>query len=106
MPNCFESGNCPVNSPLDFFSYPFTFFFGDWFYVMVWGVIVGILFLRNKDPMLTSLVGVVIAGFFSGTSVMTSSQTSSAFNIGYILFAISIGFFVWSAINKPPNPAL
>jgi hypothetical protein len=73
---------------------------------MVWGTVIGVLFLRNKDPMLTSLVGVIIAGFFTGTSTLTSSQTSQAFNIGYVLVAISIGLFVWSAINKARIPAV
>jgi len=102
--NCFELANCNFANPLELFTMPYTFFFGDFFYVMVWGVIIGVMFLKNKDPMLTSLVGIIIAGFFSGSSVLTNSATAQAFNIGWILVAISVGMFIWFTIQKARSP--
>jgi len=102
--NCFELANCNFANPFELFTMPYTFFFGDFFYVMVWGVIIGVMFLKNKDPMLTSLVGIIIAGFFSGSSVLTNSATAQAFNIGWILVAISVGMFIWFTIQKARSP--
>lgn len=104
--NCFEAGNCPFTNPLELFTMPFTHFFGDFFFVMVWGVVLAVMFLKNKDPMLTSLVGILIAGFFSGSSVLTNSATAQAFNIGWILVAISVGMFMWFTIQKARNPVV
>lgn len=103
MPNCIELGNCVFPTPMDMVNYPYLVFFGDWFYIIFYTMIIGIVYLINKDMMLTGIVGIVVAGFFTGTSIYTNSSTGQAFHIGYILLALSIGIVLFQLIRTKVN---
>jgi hypothetical protein len=55
--------------------------------------------------MLTSFVGLFIASFFVGTSTLASPQAAGAFNMAWLLVAISMGATLFFLIRqKAQNP--
>lgn len=103
MPNCIELNNCPIQAPFDMFTYPFRLFFGDFFFILVWGIILSVIYLRTHNAMLTSLVGIIIGSFFAGSTAIQGSTIGQSFNIGYILVAVSIGIAMFSLIRSKAN---
>lgn len=105
MPNCVELGNCALGAnPLDQLVVPYQQIIGDWIFVLVWGLVVGVISIR-VSPMYGSFIGLFIAAMFLGTNVYNSSITNGPFYYGYILVAISFGASMYFLIRgRLQNP--
>lgn len=65
-PDCFELGTCDLfRAPLDVMIEPFVNIFGEFFFVIVWGIIIGVIWLRTNNTMLTGVVGVGVASLLA-----------------------------------------
>jgi len=82
---CYELGTCDFFlHPLDTMLEPFLHIFGAYFYIIIWGLLIGILWLRVSNTMLVAIVGVLLAVVIQ-TQFTTETQT-----IGYGLMALAI----------------
>ena len=82
---CYELGTCDFfEAPLDTMLEPFLAVFGPFFYIIIWGFLIGILWLRVSNTMLVAIVGLVLA-------VLIQSQfTTETQTVGYVLLALAI----------------
>lgn len=77
---------------------PYNAYLGTWFPIIFWGPIMAILWIRNANPILTGIIGVMIAG--SLTTI-----TPQALNIGWVLVALTITVTMFRLIKlRPENP--
>ncbi len=85
---CFEKDplvDCNfIDAPLEALVKPFEAIFGEWFMVIIWGLILGILWLRTQNIMLVGIVGIIVS-----TTITTFYEPARA--IGWFLMAIAIG---------------
>lgn len=82
---CYELGTCDFfGHPLDTMLEPFLAVFGAYFYIIIWGLLIGILWLRVSNTMVVAVVGVVLAVLIQ-TQFSTETQT-----VGYALLALAI----------------
>lgn len=100
---CFEQGNiinnCNfIDAPLEALVEPFEAIFGVWFFPIVWGVILGILWIRTQNTMLVGIVGVMVAG-------MIGTIYEPALSAGILLFVVAMGITLYGLIQyKLENP--
>lgn len=103
---CVELGNCPINgNPLEWMIYPLVLEMGNWAYVLLWGMVLGVVYMRNHNVALVGLVGLVVFAAFIGTTTYTGSSTSQVFYWGFILLAVGIGatlfYLIWTRLRAP-----
>jgi len=102
--SCYETGDysndgpCPLfRDPLGVMSAPFLATFGDFTYVVFWGIIMGILWIRVQNTMMVGVVGVLLAAVFNfGFSHDTQV-------IGWGLLALAIGVALYQIISTKPH---
>src|SRR5690242_12080843 len=65
-PSCFEIGTCDIFAdPLNTMLIPWVDLMGPVFYIIVWGLIIGIIWLRTHSTILVGVFGLLIAGFLT-----------------------------------------
>jgi hypothetical protein len=99
-PACYEIGTCDLfANPLDAMLEPFFGVMGQFFLVIMWGLIIGIIWLRTSNTMLTGVVGMGVSSLF-----VFSEETQL---VGVILLGAAIGMVVYQLytqrINFPTN---
>lgn len=99
-PACWESltsNFCGLfTNPLQAIQAPFVSYFGIWFLVIVWATFVAILWLRSQNPMLISVVGIVICFTINGLQ-------PKAIGVGLLLIAMSIGMSIYQLYQQRAN---
>jgi hypothetical protein len=73
---------------------PYTVVLGSWTYVVIWGAMLGTLWLWTESPGIVAIVGIVAGGFIS------QAVDPKIFYIGYLLVAISIGIYLFAIFSK------
>lgn len=101
-PSCYEdlSGNfCDLlNKPFEAILTPFSDFLGPFFPLLFWGPVMAILWIRNSNPILTGIIGVVVAATIKGIS-------PQALAIGYGLVFMTMAITVYRLIKlRIENP--
>jgi hypothetical protein len=99
-PECFElgdyseTGGCPLFSkPLEVMVEPFKVAFGGFAFVVIWGIIMGVLWLRVQNTMMVGVVGVLLATvFLAGFSNETKI-------IGFGLLAVAIAVALYQILT-------
>lgn len=99
-PQCYELGTCDLfANPLDAMLEPFFGAMGQFFLVIMWGLIIGIIWLRTSNTMLTGVVGIGIASIF-----VFSEETLL---VGVLLLGAAVGMVVYQLytqrLNFPTN---
>ena len=93
---CFEQNpltDCNfIDAPLEAMIEPFNAIFGVWFFPIIWGIILGVLWLRTQNTMLVGIVGLII------------STTISAFyepvrGMGVLLFLVAAGVTLYHVVR-------
>jgi hypothetical protein len=101
---CWEIGTCPIwQHPLQTMIQPWVDVWQvgnlSFFYVIFWGIIVGVIWLRTHHTMIAGIVGVALAGMFS--------FDQHTLLVGGVLLAASIGIILYQLIivrsNYPTN---
>lgn len=86
-------------------TYSYNLLIGDWIYPLVWGSIVGVIYIVSKNGALAGIVGLVISTVFISGSTFQYSSLSQAWYFGYILLALSGGmilfYLIWSKSRNP-----
>ena len=91
---CYELGTCDFFAhPLDTMLEPFLHVFGAYFYIIIWGLLIGILWLRVSNTMVVAVVGVVLAIMIQ-TQFTTETQT-----VGYVLMALAIAVALYQILT-------
>ena len=84
-PECYEIGTCNFfQHPLDVMLLPFTAVFGGFFYIIIWGLLMGILWLRVSNTMVVAIIGLALAVVFQ------PQFQDDAKLIGYVLLGLAI----------------
>lgn len=107
-PACFELGTCDLfASPLDAMLEPFFCSFGgvpdpvtgkcsggsgQFFLVIVWGLIIGVIWLRTSSTMITGVVGLGIASLF-----VFNEKTIL---VGIVLLGAAIGIVIYQLYKQ------
>lgn len=99
-PACFEIGTCDLfGNPLEAMLEPFFASFGNFFLIIIWGLIIGIIWLRTSNTMLTGVVGIGVSSLF-----VFSEETQL---LGVVLLGAAIGMVVYQLytqrLNFPTN---
>jgi hypothetical protein len=94
--SCVDDGTyCNFYSqPLNAMLKPYTVVLGSWTYVVIWGAMLGTLWLWTESPGIVAIVGIVAGGFIS------QAVDPKIFYIGYLLVAISIGIYLFAIFSK------
>jgi prepilin signal peptidase PulO-like enzyme (type II secretory pathway) len=99
-PECYEigdysdAGGCPLFSkPLEVMVEPFKVAFGGFAFVVIWGIIMGVLWLRVQNTMMVGVVGVLLA------SVFTAGFSPETKIIGYGLLAVAIAVALYQILT-------
>ena len=94
---CFENDpltDCGfIEAPLEAMITPFDAIFGVWFFPIVWGLFLAILWLRTQNTMLVGIVGILV-------STMISTFYEPAREIGIMLFLIAMGMVLYQIIRQ------
>lgn len=109
--NCIELGNCPINinRPLDWLTLPYTINVGASIYPVIWGIILGMVYIKTEKAELVILCGVmVIAGFVAyNPTVFTNSSTGMLFYWGIVFACVAFGCTMFYLIkHRVNNPAM
>ena len=108
-PTCYELGTCDVfASPLDAMLEPFFCAFsfgqevqtgescstgsGQIFLVVIWGLIIGIIWLRTSSTMMTGVIGIGIATIFT--------FSEKTIFIGITLLILAIGIVIYQLYKQ------
>ena len=105
-PTCFEDGTfCDfTDAPFDALLQPFIIIFGVFTYPIIYGIFIGIIWLKTKDVMLTGIVGILMAGGGIGAGVL-ASWNDEIITMGVILLAVAIGVVIYqNFISKLQSP--
>ena len=102
-PACYEQINgthCGLlQHPFDAVLVPFQFQFGVFFFVIFWGVEIGIIWLSSRNINLTAIVGIMIA--FAGASFLDKTSVG----VGYMLIAVVIAVTLYQLFRvRLDNP--
>lgn len=104
-PTCIELNNCVFTDPFTSATFSFQVLIGDWIFPLVWGSIVGTIYVVSKNPMLAGISGLMISTVFISGSTFQYSSLSQAWYFGYILLAVSGGvmlfYMIWSKARNP-----
>lgn len=92
-PECYEISTCDFfQQPFDAMIAPFNATFGGFTYVVLWGIIMGILWLRVSNTMVVGIVGVALAAMF------TQGFGDEEKIIGYGLLALALGIAIYQLV--------
>ena len=99
-PNCFELGTCEVfASPLDAMLEPFFAAFsfggddtGQFFLIVIWGLIIGVIWLRTSSTMMTGVIGIGIATLFT--------FSEKTLFVGITLLILAIGIVIYQLYKQ------
>ncbi len=92
-PECYEIGSCDFfQQPFDAMIAPFETVLGGFTYVVLWGIIMGILWLRVSNTMVVGIVGVALAAMF------TQGFDDETKIIGYALLALALGIAIYQLV--------
>lgn len=99
-PACFELGTCDVfASPLDAMLEPFFAAFsfggddtGQFFLIVIWGMIIGIIWLRTSSTMMTGVIGIGIATLFT--------FSEKTLFVGITLLILAIGIVIYQLYKQ------
>jgi len=99
---CYELGTCEFfEHPLETMLEPFTAVFGAYFYIIIWGLLMGILWLRVSNTMVVGIVGLVLAILIQ-TQFTTETQV-----VGYVLLALAVAVLLYqiftTRVHYPSN---
>lgn len=91
--NCVELGNCPIGNPLDWISYPYQLLVGDFAFPMIWGAILGLVYIKFENAQLTAVLGLlIIAGFITyNPQILTNSNTGAWIYWGIAIACVAFG---------------
>ncbi len=93
-PECYETGNCDFfDAPLEAMTEPFETVFGDFAFLILWGIIIFILWLRVQNTMVVSLIGVALAVLF------LPGFSDEALTVGYALVAIAMALAIYQLLT-------
>lgn len=99
-PECYETGDYSLNGDCDLFgkplttmAKPFETIFGDFTFVIFWGIIMGVLLLRVQHTMMVGIVGVLLAALF------TQGFSQQAQVIGWGLLGVAIAVALYQLIT-------
>jgi hypothetical protein len=97
-PSCVELGSCTSiwADPLGTMMIPWTQLFGPITFPMIWGIILGIIWLRTHNTLLVGSVGIVIAGFLTVSAL--NAANPQIWYIGLSLIALSITVVLYQLI--------
>ena len=97
---CFETGTCDVfASPLDAMLEPFFAAFsfggdetGQFFLIVIWGLIIGVIWLRTSSTMMTGVIGIGIATLFT--------FSEKTLFVGITLLILAIGIVIYQLYKQ------
>lgn len=91
---CYELGTCDIFAePLNVMASPFESIFGPFTFVVIWGIIMGVLWLRIQNTMAVGIVGISLAAVFQ------SGFSDDAKIIGYGLLVVAIATSLYSILT-------
>lgn len=104
-PTCFEDGSlCSfTDAPFDALLVPFTSIFGGWTYAILYGLILGIIWLRTQNTMMVGVIGIMMASL-GITGGVIADFNEEWITIGAGLLAIAIGVVVYQIFHKLQVP--
>lgn len=102
--SCIELANCAMTAnPLDWLLLPLQQTFGDWMYIIIWGIIIGPLYMRSGHPLMVAVIGVfLMIGLLSTTTIATT--LSDAVFYGFLLVIPAFGLVGYSVYKRANQP--
>lgn len=93
MPNCIELNSCNWSDPLSVLTLPYTTAIGDFAIPIIWGVALGLIYVKTENAMLVAVLGFgVMAGLYQySPSLFQTSADSSIFFWAISMVSVAIG---------------
>jgi hypothetical protein len=95
-PTCFEDGSfCNfASSPFDAMMQPISFVLGVFTYPIIYGIFLGIIWIKTKDTMMVGIVGMLMASLAIGNGVF-QNWNNQILIMGVMLFSIALGITMY-----------
>lgn len=95
--NCFELGNCTIDEPLNWLSGPYEAIIGDYAYPIIWGAILGLVYIKFENAQLVTVLGILLlAGFIAyNPTIITNSNTGAMIFWGVMIAAVAFGCTIY-----------
>lgn len=97
-PACFEVANCIyqkfAQAPFDAMLDPIAFVFGTFTYPVLYGIFLGIIWIKTKDTMMVGIVGLLMASLAISKGIFTGWNTQ-ILGMGVLLFSIALGITLY-----------
>lgn len=103
---CFEDGSlCNfTDAPLDAMVQPYIAIFGVWTYPIIYGIFLGIIWHRSKDPLLVGVIG-IMAVALSIANGFISDWSLDFIQVGAGLLAIALAVTLYQVLYKLRAPS-
>ena len=85
--NCFETNNCPNDNFLEWSVYPFMYLLGDSALPLVWGLVIGLLYVKTQNSQLTIIVGLFLLTGLATTNSYINTSSNQYYYWGVIIAA-------------------
>lgn len=105
-PTCYELGNCDFfESPFNTLILPYSEVFGNYIFVLIWALIIGILWLRLGNTMVVGMIGIALAALFmspldtdgDGNTDFTAFSGDAQL-IGYVLLGVAVTVAIYQIL--------
>jgi hypothetical protein len=86
---------------------PFEAIFAGMSFVIFWGLILSILWLRTHNPLMVGMIGTVMSAAFMAGGGAVTPEMDKAMTVGGVLLMLSLGIALYQIISSrlyaPPN---
>lgn len=90
--SCFEFGNCTnTDNFLEWSIAPYEYILGDFTFPLVWGLVVGLLYIKTGNSQLTTIVGIFLLTGLSTTDSYLNSDTNQLYYWAIVITAVAFG---------------
>lgn len=96
-----------MGNPLEWAVYPYQALIGDWIVPLVWGIVLGLLYIRTTNAPFTGLMGfyVLTLVLTVNPSIYTNTATGQLFYWAIVLtavgFASSLYYLIRVRVHSP-----
>ena len=107
-PECTELGTCEFfDDPLNAMLRPMEIAFGDWYKLIIWIIIMGVLLFRVGNNLVVGIIGIIVAISIGAATTEPSEIFTRANLIGLVMIGVSMAVTMYqlltTRINYPTN---
>lgn len=103
---CIQYGNCTnTDNFLEWAVYPYEVILGDFTFPLVWGLVIGLLYIKTQNSQLTIIIGIFLLTGLASSQSYISSDSGQLYYWGIVIAAVAFGCTTFYLLKvKVVNP--